>query len=297
MTDPELHELRRHKWHLDGRPVRTVEEAREFVESVGLCLMYPASAQDPNMRGGTEIVLPTFIGAWAGGDENLPARHKAFADPRAHEATELAIRLLRERSAYEASVFGEDNLLVAASVFPYFYALAGDRNPRQEPRSDRSLSPLAQDVLGAIQRKGPVTKRRLAETLGGDLSEAAIDRALSELAARLRITRVDYNPREGSFWDVLYRWAPEAVNEGMHLSVAVALSALLSKYLDCVIAADEKEIVGFFSPLAARSKVKEAINALLAARELEFVHVGKRTLVQVTPARSAERPRNSRRHA
>ncbi|HVP51479.1 MAG TPA: hypothetical protein VMT05_05185 [Terriglobales bacterium] len=297
MTDTELHDLRRHKWHLDGRPVHTVEDAREFVQSVGFCLMYPISAQEPGMRAGAEIVLPTFIGAWVGGDEGLPTRQKAFADPRTHQATELAVRLLRERSAYEASVFGEDNLLVAASVFPYFYAMAGDRNPRQDPHSDRTLLPLAQDVFSAIQRAGPVTKRRLAETLGGDLSEAAIDRALAELVARLRITRVDYNPHDGSFWDVLYRWSPEAVNEGMHLSVAVALSALLSKYLDCVVAADEKEIADFFSPLAARSKVKEAINALLAARELEFVHVGKRTLVQVAPARATDRPKNSRRRA
>jgi hypothetical protein len=297
MTAPELHELRRHKWRLDGRAARAIEDAREFLDSVGLCLMYPLSRQDTDMHGLGAIVLPTFMGAFAGGDENLPTRQRAFADPRAREATELAVRLLRERSAYEASVFGEDNLLVAASVFPYFYALAGDRNPRQEPGSDHSLSPLSQDVLRAIQRAGPVTKRRLAETLGGDLSEAAIDRALAELAARLRITRVDYNPREGSSWDVLYRWSPEAVNEGMHLSVAVALSALLSQYLECVVAADEKEIGDVFSPLIARSKVKEALNALLAARELEFVHVGKRTLVQVAPARTTERPRNSRRRA
>ena len=297
MTDSELHQLRRQKWRLDRRPVRTVEEAREFTESVGFCLMYPTSVQGAGMRSGTEIVLPTFIGAWAGGDESLPMRQKASVDARSHQAMELVICLLRERSAYEASVFGEDNLLVSASVFPYFYALAGDRNPRQDPRSDHSLSPLAQDVLGAIQRGGPLTKRRLAEVLGGDLSEAAMDRALADLAARLRITRVDYNPREGSFWDVLYRWAPEAVNEGMHLSVAVALSALLSKYLDCVIAADEKEIADLFSPLAARSRVKEAMNTLLAARELEFVHVGNRTLVQVAPTRTADRPRNSRRHA
>lgn len=297
MTDPELHELRRHKWRLDGRPLRTVEEGRAFLESVGCCLMYPVSPLEGGGRSGAEIVAPSFIGAWVGGDENLPTRQRAFADPRTHAATELAIRLLRERSAYEASVFGGDNLLVAASVFPYFYALAGDRNPRQDPASDRSLSPLAQDVLGVIQRSGPLTKRRLAELLGGDLSEAAMDRALADLAARLRITRVDYNPRDGSSWDVLYRWSPQAVNEGMHLSVAVALSALLSKYLDCVIAADEKEIGDFFSPLIARSKVKEALNALLAARELEFVHVGKRTLVQVAPARSTEKPRSSRRRA
>jgi len=295
MTDSELRDLRRHKWHLDGRPVRTVEDAREFMESVGFCLMYPISAQEPGMRAGAEIVSPTFIGAWAGGDDNLPTQKTAFADARARLAMDLAIRLLRERCAYEASVFGEDNLLVAATVFPYFYALAGDRNPRQEPRAGHLLSPLAQDVLGAIQRRGPLAKRRLAELLGGDLSEAAMDRALAELGTRLRIVRVDYNPHDGSSWDVLYRWSPEAVNQGMHLSVAVALSALLSKYLDCVIAADEKQIADFFSPLAARSKIKDTMNALLAARELEFVHVGNRTLVQLAQARAAERPRSSRR--
>jgi len=297
MTDPELHELRRHQWRLNGRPVRTLEDGRAFVDWAGLCLMYPVSPEDREMRGGLHIVLPTFMGAWVGNDENLPTRQKAFADPRAHEATELVVRLLRERSAYEASIFGEDNFLVAASVFPYFYALAGDRNPRHDPRLDHSLSPLAQDVLEATQRAGLVTKRRLAEMLGGDLSDAAMDRALAELVARLRITRVDYNARDGSSWDVLYRWSPEAVNEGMHISVPVALSALLSKYLDCVIAAEEKEIGDLFSALVARSKVKEALNALLAARELEFVHVGKRTLVRVAPARMTERPRSSRRRA
>jgi len=291
MTDSELHQLRRHKWHLDGRPVRTVEDAREFLESVGFCLMYPVFPEGADMRGRADVLLPTFAGAWVGGDENLPRRQRAFDDSRAQQAMELAIRLLRERSAYEASFFGEDNLLVAASVFPYFYALAGERNPRQDPHSDRSLSPLGQDMLIAIQRSGPLSKRRLAETLGGDLSETAIDRALADLKMRLHITRVDYSPGEGSSWDALYRWAPGEVNQGMHLATAAAISALLSKYLDCVIAADEKEIGYFFSPLVGRARVKEALNALLAARELEFVHVGNRTLVQLAPARVAEPPR------
>jgi hypothetical protein len=295
MTEHELRELRRHKWRLDGRALRTVEQAREFVESVGFCLMYPVSPHEPGVPAGAELVLPTFIGAWAGGEENLPTRQRAFADARAHAASELVVRLLRERAAYEANVFGEHNLLLAADVFPYFYALAGERNPRQEPRANGSLSPLAQDVLSAIQSEGPMTKRRLPEKLGGDLSEAAIERALGELASRLLITRIDYSARDGSSWEVPHRWSPKAVNEGIHLSVAVALSALISNYLDCVIAAREKQISDFFSPLIARSKVKEALNALLAARELEFIRVGSGTLVQLAPARATQKPRGARR--
>ena len=41
MTDWELLELRAKKWRIDGNPIRTLEDAQEFIESVGFCLMYP----------------------------------------------------------------------------------------------------------------------------------------------------------------------------------------------------------------------------------------------------------------
>ena len=273
----DLSQLRREKWRLDGHPVRTLEEARSFIESVGFSLMYPLRPA---------VQLPVFIGAWAGSEENLPTWQHAFADPRAREATELMVRLLRERDAFEANLFGENNaFLVAASVFPYFYALVGERNPKQPPGPRSGYSPLACDTFAAVQRGGPISKQKLQETLGGSISLGALDHALGELWSKLRITRVDYNPSEGSFWDVLYRWAPDAVREGISLSVAEALSGLVSKYLDCVIAADPQELEDFFSQFVSRAKVKDAVRALLAARELEFVHLGGRSLIQITPAR------------
>jgi hypothetical protein len=196
------------------------------------------------------------------------------------------VRLLRERSAYEANLVEENNaFLVAASVFPYFYALVGERNPKlapkQGPRS--AYSPLACDAFALIVRDGPISKQKLQEALGGSVSLAALDKALGELLAKLRITRVDYKAGEGSFWDVLYRWSPDAVKEGVGLSVQQALSALLSKYLDCVIAAEQTELETFFGNFVARSRVKEAVNALLAARELSFVHVSGRSMLHITP--------------
>jgi hypothetical protein len=287
MTDSELQQARAHKWHLDGRPVRTLDEAREFIESVGFCLMYPLRPP---------VLVPTFIGAWVGGDDRLPTWQHAFEDPRAQQATELMVRLLRDKAAYEANLFDENNnFLVAGSVFPYFYALVGERNPKQPPKpGPRSeYSQLAADAFEIIRREGPISKARLREKLGGDLSLAALDRALGELWSKLRITRVDYNPNEGSSWDVLYRWAPDMVREGISLSVAEALSALITKYLDCVIAAEPAEVETFLSHVVPRSRVKEAINALLAARELTFVHVANRSLIQVTPPRSPS-PRDNR---
>ena len=279
MTESDLELLRSEKWRLDGKPIRTIEEARAFVEAVGFCLMYPVRPTMP---------VPTFIGAFVGSDNRLPTWQHAYSDPRAVAATDLMVRLLRERAAYEANFFNENNaFLVAASVFPYFYALVGERNPKlapkQGPRSP--YSPLACDAFELIRRDGPISKPKLQEALGGSVSLAALDKALGELLAKLRITRVDYKPGEGSFWDLLYRWSPDAVREGVGLSVQEALSALLSKYLDCVVAAEQSDLETFFGNFVARSRVKEAVNALLAARELSFVHVSGRSMLQITPAK------------
>jgi hypothetical protein len=203
------------------------------------------------------------------------------------------VRLLRQRAAFEANLFEENNgFLVAASVFPYFYALMGERNPKQGPRAGtRSpYSQLACDAFAVVQQDGPISKQKLLERLGGGLSVAALDKALAELWSKLRITRVDYRASEGSVWDLLYRWAPEAVKEGVGLSVPEALTALLSKYLDCVIAVEPAELEAFFGNFIARSKVKDAVNALLAARELSFLHVSGRSMLQITPAKVVAAP-------
>jgi hypothetical protein len=278
MTDTELIQLRREKWRLNGTAVRTLEDARSFIESVGFCLMLPLPAPKT-------LLVPTFVGATLGSDEKLPMQRNALTDPRAREASELMVRLLRDKSAYEANLGDEHNgLLLSASVFPYFYTLAGERNPKQAPRpGPRSPhSELACDTYQIIQRKGPISKSKLLEDIGKGISVPALDKSLAELWSKLRITRVDYHEREGAFWDVLQRWAPEAVSEGINSSLNTALSALISKYLECVIAADLPELEAFFGNFVARSKVREAVNALLAAREFSFIPVGNKSLIQVT---------------
>lgn len=283
MTPDELIQLRREKWHVNGIPVRTLDEARSFIESVGFCSMYPVPAP---------VLMPTFVGAWAGTDEGLPAQKQAYKDERAKDATELMVRLLRDKSAFEANLFNENNgFLLSAPVFSYFYALVGERNPRQIPGAGpRSpYSQLACDAYQVVHRKGPISKLKLLHEVGKGISVEALDRALADLWSKLRITRVDYDGREGASWDVLHRWAPEAVSEGVNCSVNSALSALISKYLDCAIAADEAEIENFLGNFVARSRVREAVNTLLAARELSFVPVGYKSLIQITPAQPVRR--------
>jgi hypothetical protein len=283
MTNEELQEQRRTRWHTNGEPIRTFEDAHAFIESVGFALMYPLYPPVP---------VPTFIGAYVGSEERLPTWQKSFADPRAKDATDLMIRLLRDRSAYEANLFGEDNFLVSASAFPYFYALVGDRTPKTMPKpgTRSEYSTLARDVFNAIQKHGPLSKLQLHERLGGALSDSALDRALNDLWSRLRITRVDYRPEEGAFWDVLLRWSSEPVKQGIEFSVPEALSALVSKYVEAMIAITAKDVEEFFAHFMPRAKVRDAINALLAAREFAIIHVGNRSMLTTASLVKEERP-------
>jgi uncharacterized protein YcaQ len=286
MTELELQQHRARVWRNDGNSARTLEHARSFVESVGFCLMYPERSIP---------LAPTFVGAYAGSTAGLPDQKHAFADPRAGQATELMVRLLREHAAYEASFSQGNSLILDASLFPFFYALVSDRNPKAPPTAKTqgiTFSPLIANVFDAIQKHGPISKSQLQERLGREPSMAALDRALGELWTILKITRVDYREGDGAFWDVLYRWAPDAVKEGINISAPEAISALVSKYLEAVAAASQQEIEELFSRFTSRAKVRDAVNALLAARELSFVVVGSKTLIRLTPILEDQGRRN-----
>jgi hypothetical protein len=287
MTEQELEQQRAANWRIDGNAVHTVEEARSFVEAVGFCLMYP------------DRMLPrvaTFLGAYAGSAAELPLAKNAYADSRAQQATDLMVRLLRERSAFEMTLSGENTLIVSAAAFPFFYGLVGDRTPKSLPQKKAqgaAVSELSREVFEALQKHGPLNKPQLQEHVGRESSQAALDRALAELWSILKITRVDYTPGAGAAWDVLYRWAPGPVKEGINISVPEAVTALVSKYLETAIAVEQDDIEQFFSHMTSRSKVREAVGALLQARELNLVTIGTKSLIRLTPPPDTQRRRNA----
>ncbi|MEO8726210.1 MAG: hypothetical protein ABI383_08805 [Acidobacteriaceae bacterium] len=278
MTEQELIDARRQRFHIAANPVRTIEDAREFMNQVGFCLMYP-------LRHPFAAPLPTFIGAYAGTDQGLPYAQIAFADPRATPATELMVRLLRERAAFESNIFDEGPLLISAQLFPYFYALVGDKTPKTPPKltGTRKVSPLALELYKTIAKNGASTKAELQGEFSS-ISDAGLDRALSELWSILKTTRVDYSPERGASWDLTSKWAPEAARQGALMSAPEALSAIVSRYLVAVVAAEDKEIEDFVGHFASRSRVAETLKVLVNAREvlsLPAVSAGAKRLLQL----------------
>ena len=271
----DLQQQRAVKWRTDGQhPVRTLEDAQAFLDSVGFCLFYP---QRP------AVTAPTFIGAVLGTADDLPGAARALVDPRTIDARALVLRLLDQRLAFEVP-FGESgSLLVSPAEFPYFYSLIGERNPKSvPPEGVRGEKALLSHTFRLLQQS-PSTEAELLEKLGKAISESALLRALHGLWEKLRIARVDVFSPGSPKWDVLYRVAPQPVNRGAHLSHAEALSALLGRYLETVIAADLKEIENFFGHITARSRAGEVIRALTAAREIESVKIGHASMLRLVP--------------
>ena len=270
---------RQEKWHtaVDSRPLRTLDDAREFLNSIGFCLAYPLHPA---------ALAPTFIGAYVASEEKLPTAKLAFSDANARAATELVVRLLSEKSAFEVA-FGEDgSLLVSAAEFPYFYALIGDRNPKAAPNPGiRGEQALTTHTFQVIDASGPISEDEMRRKLGREISRNAIEKVLHALWSKLRITRVDSGLDNGEpvepVWDLMHRFAPHQVNRGKQISAAEALSALISKYLETVVSAEQKDVEDFFGRFVPRSKVTEVCKALLAAQEFTFVQVSGKTMLRL----------------
>lgn len=271
----DLQQQRADKWRTNGQqPVRTLEDAQAFLDAVGFCLFYP---QRP------PVTIPTFIGAVLGTAEDLPGVAKAAVDPRTADARSLALRLLDQRVAFEVP-FGESgSLLVSTTEFPYFYSLLGERNPKSvPPEGVRGEKALMSHTFRLLQQTAS-TEKELLEKLGKAISESALLRALHGLWEKLRIARVQVFEAGSPRWDVLYRVAPQAVNRGAHLSHAEALSALIGRYLETVIAAEPQEVEAFFGHITSRSRAAEVVRALIAAREIESIKIGHHAMLRLVP--------------
>src|SRR5437763_1532408 len=69
MTTEELDQKRREHWHTAGAPLQTLDDARAFVDEMGVCLFTPVRAP---------LLLPAFLPAWSGGDASA-AKTNALA--------------------------------------------------------------------------------------------------------------------------------------------------------------------------------------------------------------------------
>ncbi len=251
---------------LNGRGQLTLDEARTWLEETGLCLFLPR-------RQFATFTAPTFVEAVAGEHVSTPSAKLVSV------AEDLLVRLESESVAVRLNLLGQPgdspDFVVAAWVLPYVYALRGDRDWRRIPQltGSRQVSQLAIQAYKQLET-GDATITQLRHSLGREVSESAVLRAITELWQQLRIIPVVSAPGKAPQWQLLRLRYQKAIAEGASTSQVTAISVLASIYLQAVIAASMEEVEMFLAPLTARSKVREVLRGLVATRQVHSLALG-----------------------
>ncbi len=270
MTIEQLQAARAERWRQVGNPVLTLEDAAQWIGSTGICLFLPRRAQ-------LSVPAPSFVEAFRGRSSST----LGLAEIR--ESFSLAIRLISSGAAVPLNLLGtiseQPDFLVSPEVLPYIFSLRGDRNWKRGPGNKSSQ--LAADIWKLLKRENPLTLLELQDKLGRGVSEAAVHRALTELWTTLYVTPV-YVEHAPVAWTLFESRYQSAMQAGSGMGQSVAISAMISLYLDSVIAATPEEIETFLSPLAPRSRIREVARGLLAMRQLSTMPVGPQSLLFIT---------------
>ncbi len=271
MTSEQLEASRSERMRLDGRGVLTLEDARTWIEETGLCLFQPK-------RQFSSAVAPSFVEAVAG-KRDTTQEHIALAE-------DLLVRLELDGVAVRLNLLGlpgeAPDFVVASWVLPYVYALRGDRDWRRTPQltGSRQVSQLAIEAYKLLEA-GDTTLTKLTHSLGREVTEAAVLRAITELWQQLRIIPVVAAPGQPAQFQLLRTRFQKAIAEGASTSQVTAISVLASIYLQAVIAAGMEEVEIFLAPLTARSKVREVLRGLVATRQVHTLSMGHAPLFYV----------------
>ncbi|MGH9519631.1 MAG: hypothetical protein ACRD2D_08265, partial [Terriglobales bacterium] len=250
-----------------GLGTLTLEDARTWIEETGLCLYLPR-------KQFSSSVAPSFVEAIVGRQEVTP-------DPRQIAAAEqMLVRLENDGIAVRLNLQGQPgeqpDYVVAAWVLPYVYALRGDRDWRRVPQltGSRAVSQLAVQAYKLLDSGGDATVAHLKHTLGREVTEGAVLRAITELWQQLRIIPIIAAPGQPARWQLLRHRFQKAIAEGASTSQVTAISVLASIFLQAVIAATMEDVELFLAPLTARSKVREVLRGLVATRQVHSIALG-----------------------
>jgi 23S rRNA pseudouridine2605 synthase len=267
-------------WRHNADPILTINMLRDWLNASGLVFYTPRAAQLP-------APAPSFIEA------TLGAANPAPTLPEIESSRSLLSRLILDGGAIPLNLLGNPtgtgtetpDFLVSPLAFPYIFTLRGDKAWKQPPTTSGAtkVSPLALNTytLLAAQPIG-LSAYDLATQLGKEVTEAAVLRALTELWQHLRVLPVPQADGAPTLWELTTTRFTRQIKAGANAGQPSALSALISLYLGQALVASEEEIETFLSPLAARSRIREVVHALLSARQLETITVEGRTVLHVT---------------
>ncbi len=270
----QLNESRQRQWHQGGEALLTFENLRSWINATGLALFTARPGQLP-------APAPSLVEAVLG----APNANPVMAD--LETAKSLLARLVTEGVAVPLNLLGTPgetpDFVVAAPVFAYIFTLRGDKAWKQPPATAGALkvSPLALATYEMLTERVTLSAYDLVTQLGKEVTESAVLRALNELWGHLRVLPVPQPDGAATLWELTSARFTKIMKAGANAGQPSALSALISLYLNTAIVATEEEIETFLSPLAARSRIRDVVHALLGARQLETLAIEGKTVLHV----------------
>jgi hypothetical protein len=227
--------------------VRSKEDALEFLNDVGLCLLFSAS----------DIELPSLWGALCGEDRPVPSHHD-------NRELGLAWRWKDDLPVAGQVLYGKflrrKPVFVSLELAPYFYALSPNYGDPAEDYMqdyvDGRLSVEAKQVFEVLLQEGalPTSRLRLEAGLGGKANAGRFDRALADLQMDFRISKVAIS--DANRWgycyvyDLLPRHFTEVVEAAQTITGKQAREAILLHYLRTVVASTTREVLKLFGWLS-----------------------------------------------
>ena len=149
------------------------------------------------------VPAPSFVEACLGETNPTPSREAIEA------ATAMLVRLIDAGDVVALNLWewpvNSRIFLVTPDFLPYIFALRGDRDWKHDPHTSGTgrVSPLVFEVWKAIERTGVQTAIEIRETLGKELTEAAVLRGLHELWTGLRMILLPGENGEPATWEAL----------------------------------------------------------------------------------------------
>ncbi len=274
-TSEQLAQARLAQWHQNGEALLTFENLRSWMNVAGLVLFTPRSAQLP-------APAPSMVEAVLG----APSSEPTLAET--DQARTLLARLIAEGIAVPLNLLGTPgetpDFVATAPVFSYIFTLRGDKAWKQPPATSGAIkvSPLAAAAHEILTKRPALSAYDLTTQLGKEVTESAVLRALNELWAHLRVIPVPQPDGAATLWELTSARFTKHIKAGANAGQPSALSALISLYLGSAMLASEEEIETFLSPLAARSRIRDVVHALMGARELETLALDGRTVLHVS---------------
>ena len=269
MNQQQLQIARAALWRQNAAPLETYDDAAPWFEEIGFCLFLPRHAQFPSPA-------PSFVEACMGGPSATPP------PATIQKAMELATRLIDAGRAIPLNLLGtfseQPDFLVAPEVLPWVAAIRGDRQWKTAPGG--RTAPIVLRTWEALEKNGTQTALQLREAVGREVTEAVVLRALIELWTTLRALPL-YTAGEPTRWQLTKERYAAQLTTGSNTAQPTAVSALASLYLRSAVAATAEEAEVFLSPLTARSRIRDVLHGMMAARQFATMSVGSQTLLFV----------------